>query len=82
MAEPRPFSELADSGLLWLFNATVLHPRGFALAFHREGGEIVGWSLLGDGAEPWQYDTDDVTQRDIDDRFAAVEAMFAAARRK
>lgn len=54
----RPFAELRDSGLLWLLNRVVFHPRGYALAFHYEGtfpnmGECTGWSLLGDGSEPW-----------------------------
>ena len=55
---PRPFTELRDTGLLWLLNRVVFHPRGYALALHFEGelpdlGECVGWSLLGDGSEPW-----------------------------
>lgn len=75
MTQPRPLSELADSGLLWLINATVFHPRGFALALHRQDGELVGWSLLGDGTEPWQY------EGDVDDKFAAAEATFADARK-
>lgn len=74
MTTPRPFDELRDSGLLWLINASVFHPRGFALALHYEGGEAVGWSLVGDGTEPWQYDPA------ADDRFAAAEATLAAAR--
>lgn len=74
MTQSRPFDELRDSGLLWLINASVFHPRGFALALHYEGGEAVGWSLVGDGTEPWQYEPA------ADDRFAAVEATFAGAR--
>lgn len=75
MIQPRPFADLADSGLLWLINAAVFHPRGFALALHREDGEVVGWSLLGDGSEPWRFEGDD-----IDSKFAAAEATFASAR--
>lgn len=73
--DARPWSELRDSGLLWLINAAVLHPRGFALALVADvDGNFLGWDLLGDGSEPWEYD------RQMDERFAAVEATFAAAR--
>lgn len=53
----RPFSELSDSGLLWLINRVVFHPRGFALTMHRDGidGACVGWSLQGDGSEVWSF---------------------------
>ena len=56
----RPFNELRDTGLLWLINRVVFHPRGYALALHYAdpdpgptGGTATGWSLLGDGTEPW-----------------------------
>lgn len=56
----RPWSDLRDTGLLWLINRTVLHPRGFALALHfDEADEAVGWGLFGDGREPWGYVMDD-----------------------
>jgi hypothetical protein len=54
----RPFAELADSGLLWLVNAAVFHPRGYALALVRERGEVTGWTLLGNGSEPWRFGDD------------------------
>jgi len=51
----RPFSELRDEGLLWLINTTVFHPRGYALALHYDDDmNATGWSLVGDGSEPWQ----------------------------
>lgn len=53
--EPRPFEELRDSGLLWLVNAAVFHPRGFALAWCYDAGKLVGWRLHGDGKEPWVF---------------------------
>lgn len=31
MSTPMDWSELSDIGLVWLINATVLHPRGLAL---------------------------------------------------
>jgi hypothetical protein len=62
MPQERPFDDLRHTGLLWYLNRTALHPRGYALAIHYntdpEGnriGEPTGWSLLGDGTEPWQY---------------------------
>lgn len=78
-----PFNQLSTTGLLWLINRAVFHPRGFALALHypeattREeidaGAECTGWSLLGDATEPWSF-TEDVD----DECFAAVEAFLAA----
>lgn len=54
--DARPISELRDSGLLWLINRVVFHPRGFALALHAgDSGVITGWSLQGDGSEAWSF---------------------------
>lgn len=74
----RPMSELADSGLLWLINAAVFHPRGYALTLAADlaTGEVVGWALAGDGRAPWRYD-DDGGQAQA--RFEAAEATLAAA---
>jgi alkylhydroperoxidase family enzyme len=56
VADPRPLEDLRETGLLWLINRVVFHPRGRALALHvDEEGRAVGWSLVGDGSEPWQY---------------------------
>lgn len=75
---PRPFAELRDHGLLWLINRAVLHPRGFALALHvADDGQVTGWSLVGDGTEPWQY----AEEADEDQRFQAVEEFLASHRR-
>jgi len=59
----RPFNEIRDTGLLWLINRTVFHPRGYALFLHYEdrenplapGGVATGWGLMGDGSEPWKF---------------------------
>jgi hypothetical protein len=70
----RPFSELRDAGLLWLINATVLHPRGFALALHypRLGAaEPDGWVLEGDGTEAWVF-----PDASAQEPFAAVQALL------
>lgn len=72
--EIRPFSQLSTTGLLWLINKAVLHPRGFALALDYDSAdsdEPLGWSLYGDGKEPWTF------AEGIDDsRFAAIEAFL------
>lgn len=71
--DPRPFSELRDSGLLWLINRTVFHPRGFALALVGYGG-TAGWRLHGDGTEVWRFDGDE------DALFEAAERTLTATR--
>ena len=75
MTAGRPVSELSDSGLLWLINRTVFHPRGFALGLVTgEDGEAVGWQLLGDGSGPWSMDSPEP-------EFKAAEETLAAQRR-
>lgn len=78
MNEPRPIPapvpvDLSADGLLWLINATVFHPRGFALGQDTGTGEFF---LLGDGGEAWQFAPDGTA----DEKFEAVEALFARAR--
>jgi hypothetical protein len=73
MSEPRPLEELRESGLLWLINRTVFHPRGYALSLHYEGDRAVGWSLEGDGTEAWRYGMDDDEEREV---FARAEATL------
>lgn len=70
-SDPRPFKDLSTSGLLWLINATTFHPRGFALSLHvTADGKATGWSLMGDGTEPWHF------EGPRDDKFNAAEATF------
>jgi hypothetical protein len=57
--ESRSFGELRSSGLLWLINRVVFHPRGFALALTMRDGEPASWKLLGDGSEVWRFDGDE-----------------------
>lgn len=64
----RPFEELRTSGLLWLINRVVFHPRGYAFALVIENGVAVGWTLQGDGDEVWRYDENE-------------DALFLAAKR-
>jgi len=57
--ESRPIAELRDSGLLWLINRIVFHARGVALAVHVDDhGMATGWSLQGNGTEPWSFPED------------------------
>jgi hypothetical protein len=80
MAETPParlIKDLQESGLLWLINRVVFHPRGFALGLViGEGGAVVGWRLQGDGSETWRFEG-----FDEDELFRAAEATFAAAAR-
>lgn len=79
------FHELRTSGLLWLFNTAVLHPRGFAVgfvypddatAYQITAGAVepIGWQLFGDGTEPWRFDIDDAT---LDRLFDSVQTLLA-----
>lgn len=78
----RPFAEFRESGLLWLVNASVFHPRGYALRLHFErddpedAGACIGWSLMGDGSEQWQFGCDDETQAKVGIAFNAQRALM------
>ena len=54
----RSWEALRSSGLLWLINRVVFHPRGWAWALCRVDGQLVGWRLLGDGREVWRFEGD------------------------
>lgn len=70
-------AHLADSGLLWWINRSLLHPSGYALAvaYNPDGTDIVGWSLHYAG-DPISY-ADDIDEAA---KLAAVEQLFATAR--
>lgn len=71
-------AQFADTGMLWLVNRVVFHPRGFALAIHHDAaGRATGWSLLGDGSEPWTFDGDTI---DEDSLFERAEAFLESHR--
>lgn len=80
----RPFSDLRATGMLWAVNATLLHPRGFALAVEYGDApgivtgprDALGWKLLGDGSEPWTF-TD---SEEIHAKFRAFEAFLTEHR--
>lgn len=83
----RPFNELRDTGLLWLINRVVFHPRGYAIGLNYEGvwpdmGECTGWVLYGDGTEPWSMGDPSPEQQAQgaptgDELFARVSALLA-----
>jgi hypothetical protein len=77
MTPVRPFEDLRTTGLLWLINTTVFHPRGYALALHFEDdGSVSGWSILGDGEEAWQFGTDEDSVARVDSAFQAVKELL------
>jgi hypothetical protein len=71
----RAWEDLGPSGLLWLINRVVFHPRGFALGLVHRDGQAVGWKLMGDGAELWAMAPPE------DDDFARAEATLRHASR-
>lgn len=73
----RPWHELRDTGLLWLINRVILHPRGYALAIQMNpDGTSSGWNLVGDGTEPWQYGCDAESQAREDELFAKIKELL------
>lgn len=72
--QARPFEDLRPTGLLWLINTTVFHPRGYALALYLDDdGQALGWSLMGDGTEPW-------TMGDPPEGYPSLDELFTAAK--
>jgi len=71
----RPFHELRDTGLLWLINTTVFHPRGYALSITLDDdGVATGWGLLGDGTERWAYS--ETLEADLDALFVLTKELL------
>lgn len=63
-----------DDGLLWLSNAAIFHPRGYALTVHLdENGEPIGLSVQGDGTELWCFGPDYSEVQDSIAAFMAAE---------
>jgi hypothetical protein len=77
----RSLAELSSSGLLWLINAAVFHPRGVALAISIDptGEKSDGWYMVGSGAsgdpEPWSFEPGP----DIDAKFLAAAETIKSA---
>lgn len=77
---PLSFDELRDTGMLWMINTAVLHPRGFAMSLvFDDDGRCTGWDILGDGTDRWTY-ADEMGGR-LDECFVAFEAMLAERRK-
>jgi hypothetical protein len=73
----QPISTLQESGLLWLINRVVFHPRGFSLALHfNENGNCLGWWLMGDGSELWTFG--DGSEIDENELFRRVENFLSS----
>lgn len=59
-----PFEAMITSGMLWLINTSVFHPRGLALALNfNEQGEATSWGLIGKGDEPYLFDEETSVER-------------------
>lgn len=84
----RSWNELQSTGLLWYINS-LLHPRGFAIAVHRDDdGSLTGWSIMGDGSEPIAFVTKEIAELydievespvDANAKFAAFEKLLKEA---
>lgn len=70
------FNELEKSGLLWMINRYIFHPRGFTFGLvPDERGNMTGWALLGTGKECYKF------MSDMDDMgFLAAETFLAKKR--
>ena len=81
-----PFTEFRESGLLWLVNRVVFHPRGYAMAMHFTGEGFktcTGYRIVGDGTQPWSMGPDPTDEeRDKygamseDELFARIKALL------
>lgn len=69
-----PASALIDTGLLWLINKVVFHPRGFAMAVDRYTNQ---WQLWGNGDEPWGFES-----KVNDEKFIMVEKFLECLRKR
>lgn len=54
-------NDLRDTGLLWLINATVFHPRGFAIGVNGDH-----WTIVGDGTDVFTFTDERATARFAD----------------
>jgi hypothetical protein len=71
-----PFEALGqETGMLWLINRTVFHPRGYALTIALSDGKAVGWKLVGDGSEPFAFEPKDAAGED--ECFRRVTALLS-----
>ncbi len=70
--------QMAETGLLWLVNRVVFHPRGFALALDYGDGEDEprGWSIVAAEDGLFSFGLPDQMEHD---RKAAIERLLAEA---
>lgn len=74
------FGALSTSGLLWLINRAVFHPRGLALGLEYAAGdpEPRGWMLLAAApGEPFTFGLPDGVENA---QYAAAEELIAATK--
>lgn len=70
--------DLSEHGLLWLINASVFHPRGFALGWSPSARHF---EISGDGTERFAFTEDYGSETaDTDDKFHQVEELFRQIR--
>ncbi len=80
------FDELRATGVLWLINRAVLHPRGYALALDYlrggkdQGEQPTGWSIH--AAAEGETFTFELEPGFDDERFRALEALLEDARKR
>lgn len=66
-----------DDGLLWMVNAQLFHPQGYALEVDPETGKM---HLQGDGRERWAFDeSDPATVEKLDARWLAFRGLLRRA---
>jgi len=72
------FEQLADTGVLWMLNRVLFHPRGFALALDSADGESEprGWSVDA-FTEPVTFGLPEGMESE---RLAAFERLLSEAR--
>lgn len=72
------FDYLRDSGILWLINTSVFHPRGMALALdYSDDGDCLGWKLFKDD-EAWVF-PDDLANESFRDFNDFIDQHFPSA---
>ena len=62
MSDREQSIDIQKTGLLWLINRVVFHPRGFALGYDSETREF---TLLGDGQESWHFELPEGEEDDL-----------------
>lgn len=75
---PLTAANLRDSGLLWLINTSVFHPRGYALFLsipteaERAEGQVESFGFWGDGTEPYSFGDS------AEEEFTALERVLSS----